>query len=202
MHTYTYTHTHSESMSYWYHSLRQSCHCSRTRSTVLFCTLLWDFPVTPYHVSARYTFTLYFQVIILVTATVSDWVLFAWFPVKFEFKLYSWLPPQLLLTKKDLNHDITVCRPSECVWQNKREQSSPCYLTLTPCMASHNPADVFSSSHWLSWWNICSVVNGFIVAKLSWGHIALKFIDLLFEWHDSSLLCSSVNVCVYCIWSL
>lgn len=62
--------------------------------------------------------------------------------------------------------------------QNNREQRGPSYLTLTPRLASRNPKYVFSSSRWLSWWNICSVVNGVIVASRSWGVITVKFIDL------------------------
>lgn len=82
------------------------------------------------------------------------------------------------------------------VCATKRERSGPCYLTLTPCMASHNPTDVFSSSYRLSWWNICSVVNGFIVSPRNWDHIAVKCIDLFFEWRHSSLLCNSASVTV------
>ncbi len=73
------------------------------------------------------------------------------------------------------------------------EQSSPCYLTLTLRRASHNPTDMFSLSYRLSWWNICSVVNGVIVASRSRGQIAVKFIDLFFEWHDSSFSFKSCN---------
>lgn len=65
-------------------------------------------------------------------------------------------------------------------------------------MASHNPTDMFSSSYRLSWWNICSVVNGFIVAFRSGGQI-VKFIDLFFEWHNSSFSFDSCNSTVW-VW--
>lgn len=84
--THTHTHIHNDSMSYWSPSLRQSCHCSST-STVVFCTLLWEFPVTPRKMTG---FLSGFQLSTLhthcllssdnsskKTATVSDWVLFA-----------------------------------------------------------------------------------------------------------------------------
>lgn len=108
------------------------------------------------------------------------------------FVLHYWPPLLLLKSPKSWHH----CVPSKCVWQKETERSGPCYLTLTLCMASHNPTGMFASSYGLSWWNIWSVVNGFIVVFNNWGHIALKCIDLFFEWHDSS------SVCVYCIRSL
>uniref|UniRef100_A0A8C2WSH1 Anthrax toxin receptor 1 n=1 Tax=Cyclopterus lumpus TaxID=8103 RepID=A0A8C2WSH1_CYCLU len=36
-------------------------------------------------------------------------------------------------------------------YKREREQSGPYYLTMTQCVASHNPSDMFSSSYWLSW---------------------------------------------------
>lgn len=165
-------------------SIRQSCHCSHTRSTVLCWIPCASKKMTGFLSGfqiACYTITLYFQVIIIVDITVSDWVLF-------QLKiLMCYITGQYCCSWKVLNHDITV---------NKREQSGLCYLTLTLCMASHNPTNMFSSSYWLSWWNSCSVVNGIIVASHSGGHIAVKCIDLFFEWHDSSLLCNSSSVCM------
>lgn len=86
-----------------------------------------------------------------------------------------------------MQHKVSIKCPKS--WHHQPSvQSSSCYLTLTLCMPSHNLTDMFPSSSQLSWWNICSIVNAFIVASRSQGRIAVKFIDLIFEWHDSSFL--------------
>lgn len=83
--------THKEYCTLLYSSLRLPCDSQRMTG-FLSCFQI-----------ARYTLALYFQVIIIVrTATVSDWVVFVWFPVKFccKFKLHYWPPTLLLLEKK------------------------------------------------------------------------------------------------------
>lgn len=51
---------------------------------------------------------------------------------------------------------------------------------------------MFAPSHWFPWQNICSAINGVIVAPHSRALITQICIDLLHERHDSSVL----NICV------
>lgn len=101
---------------------------------------------------------------------------------------------------KVLNHDITTFPATEC--DRSRQRAERSLLSNLDPRVWHlvTPKDMFSSSHWLSWWNICSVVNGVIVASHSCGLITVKFIDLCssmtwFIFTVQQCECVSARVC-------
>lgn len=85
-----------------------------------------------------------------------------------------------------------LCASQVCD-QTGENREGRCYLTLAPRPAPHNPTDVFSSSSWSSWWNICSVVKGFIVALIV---ASLSNISICPLYGTIHLSCVTVRVCV------